>query len=115
MKFNKFTATLILIIVILIAILFITSGNGNSDVDKYSKQKHEIDSLSNIISNLQKDQLKYDSLLICYQDSLHRKDIQIDSTIQEIKQIQHHYGKKIKIISTASHVELSNFFADRYK
>lgn len=114
MKFDKFTTSLILIIAILIAVLVISHGNDN-EVDKYSQQKHEIDSLSNLITNLQKDQLRYDSLLVCYKDSLLKKDLQIDSTIQEIKQIQNHYGKKIKLISTASHAELSNFFTDRYK
>ena len=114
MKFNKFTTTLILIIAILIAVLIISSGN-DTEIDKYAKQKQDIDSLSNLITNLEKQQLKYDSLLVCYKDSLLKKDLQIDSTIQEIKQIQNHYGKKIKIISTASHAELSNFFTDRYK
>ena len=42
-------------------------------------------------------------------------DSQIDSTKNKIKKIQNDYGKKIKVISSANHDELSDFFTNRYK
>ena len=68
-----------------------------------------------LITNLEKDQLRYDSLITGYKDSLIVMDHQIDSTKHEIKQIQNYYGKKIKNLSGATHTELTDFFTDRYK
>ena len=87
----------------------------DTGVDKYAKQKQEIDSLSKMIAGLEKDQLKLDSLIVTYKDSLTVMDHQIDSTKNEIKQIQNYYGKKIKNLSGATHTELTDFFSDRYK
>lgn len=114
MKINKLSGTLLIIIAILIAIIFTTSGNSN-EVDKYAKQKSEIDSLSKMIGVLEKDQLRYDSLITQYKDSLMIMDHQIDSTKHKITQIQNYYGNKIKAIDNATHDELGNFFTDRYK
>ncbi len=50
-----------------------------------------------------------------YRDSLSLMDSQIDSTKNKIKKIQNDYGKKIKVISSANHDELGDFFTNRYK
>ena len=110
---TKLIWTLVIIIVILIASLCISIDSDQSD--KYSKEKSQIDSLSKVISNLEKDQLKYDSLIIGYQHNLVVADQQIDSTKNKIKEIQNYYGKKIKDISRATPVELDDFFTNRYK
>ena len=110
---TKLIWTLVIIIVILITSLCISIDSDQSD--KYSKEKSQIDSLSKIISNLEKDQLKYDSLIIGYQHNLVVADQQIDSTKNKIKEIQNYYGKKIKDISRATPVELDDFFTNRYK
>jgi peptidoglycan hydrolase CwlO-like protein len=114
MKIDKLSGTLLIIIAILIAIMLTTSGNSN-EVDKYAKQKSEIDSLSKMIGALEKDQLKYDSLITQYKDSLVVIEHQIDSTKHKIKQIQNYYGDKIKAIDNATHDELGDFFTNRYK
>lgn len=114
MQINKLSGALLIVIAILIAFIFTTSGNSD-EVDKYAKQKSEIDSLSKMIGKLEKDQLKYDSLITQYKDSLVTMDHQIDSTKHKITQIQNYYGNKIKAIDNASHDELGNFFTDRYK
>lgn len=110
---TKLIWTLVIIIVILIVSLCISIDLDQSD--KYSKEKSQIDSLSKVISNLEKDQLKYDSLIIGYQHNLVVADQQIDSTKNKIKEIQNYYGKKIKDISLATPVELDDFFTNRYK
>ena len=114
MQINKLSSILLIVIVVLIAIIIITSNNSN-EIDKYAAQKIKIDSLSKIINVLEQDQLKYDSAIEIYKDSLSLMDSQIDSTKNKIKKIQNDYGKKIKVISNADHDELSSFFTDRYK
>jgi predicted nucleic acid-binding Zn-ribbon protein len=114
MKLDKLSGTLLIIIAILVAVIFMTSSN-SVEVDKYAKQKSEIDSLSKMIVALEKDQLKYDSLITQYKDSLVVIEHQIDSTKNKITQIQNYYGNKIKAIDNATHDELGDFFTDRYK
>ena len=114
MKFNKLNLILVIVIALLIGVI-VFDHTPNEGRDKYAKQKQEIDSLSKLITNLEKDQLRYDSLITGYKDSLIVMDHQIDSTKHEIKQIQNYYGKKIKNLSGATHTELTDFFADRYK
>ena len=114
MKFNKLNLVLIVIIALLIGVI-VFDHMPMSGENKYSKQKQEIDSLSKLIVGLEKDQLRYDSLITNYKDSLTVMDHQIDSTKTQIKQIQQQYGKKIKALNSATHNELSDFFADRYK
>ena len=114
MKLDKLSGTLLIIIAILVAVIFMTSPN-SVEVDKYAKQKSEIDSLSKMIGSLEKDQLKYDSLITQYKDSLVVIEHQIDSTKHKITQIQNYYGDKIKAIDNATHDELGDFFTNRYK
>ena len=114
MQINKLSSILLIVIAVLITIIIITSNNSN-EIDKYAAQKIKIDSLSKIINVLEQDQLKYDSDIEIYKDSLSLMDSQIDSTKNKIKKIQNDYGKKIKVISSADHDELSSFFTDRYK
>lgn len=114
MQINKLSSILLIVIAVLIAIIIITSNNSN-EIDKYAAQKIKIDSLSKIINVLEQDQLKYDSAIEIYKDSLYLMDSQIDSTKNKIKKIQNDYGKKIKVISSANHDELGDFFTNRYK
>jgi vacuolar-type H+-ATPase subunit I/STV1 len=115
MKIDKFTATLIVIIIMLIVCLFISTSSNTNDSDPYAKQKQKIDSLTIHIAALEEIQLKYDNTIAIYRDSLSLMDSQIDSTKNKIKKIQNDYGKKIKVISSANHDELSDFFTNRYK
>ncbi len=114
MKIDKITGTLVIIILVLVVCLFILTNNPSTE-DKYAKEKQKIDSLTVCINALEKTQLKYDSTIAIYRDSLSLMDSQIDSTKNKIKKIQNDYSKKIKVISGANHDELSDFFTDRYK
>jgi len=115
MKIDKFTGTLIVIILVLIVCLFLSVKSVTNDSDPYAKQKQKIDSLTIHIAALEEIQLKYDSTIAVYKDSLSLMDSQIDSTKNKIKKIQNDYSKKIKVISSANHDELSDFFTNRYK
>ena len=115
MKIDKFTATLLIIILVLVVCLFLSTNSVTSDSDPYAKQKQKIDSLTVCIGALEEIQIKYDSTIAIYRDSLSLMDSQIDSTKNKIKKIQNDYGKKIKVISSANHDELSDFFTNRYK
>lgn len=115
MKIDKFTGTLLVIILVLIVCLFLSVKSVTNDSDPYAKQKQKIDSLTVCIGALEEIQLKYDSTIAIYRDSLSLMDSQIDSTKNKIKKIQNDYGKKIKVISSANHDELSDFFTNRYK
>jgi len=114
LQINKLSSILLIVIAVLIAVIIITSNNSN-EIDKYAAQKIKIDSLSKIINVLEQDQLKYDNTIAIYRDSLSLMDSQIDSTKNKIKKIQNDYGKKIKVISSANHDELGDFFTNRYK
>ena len=114
MQINKLSSILLIVIAVLIAVIIITLNNSN-EIDKYAAQKIKIDSLSKIINVLEQDQLKYDSAIAIYRDSLSLMDSQIDSTKNKIKKIQNDYGKKIKVINSANHDELGDFFTNRYK
>lgn len=115
MKIDKFTATLIIIILVLVVCLFLSVNSVGNDSDPYAKQKQKIDSLTIHIAALEEIQLKYDNTIAVYRDSLSLMDSQIDSTKNKIKKIQNDYGKKIKVISSANHDELGDFFTNRYK
>ena len=114
MKIDKFTATLMIIILVLVVCLFISTNNPSTE-DKYAKERQKIDSLAIQITALEKEQLKHDSIIVLYKDSLLILDHKVDSTKIKIKEIQNYYGKKIKSLTNATHDELGEFFTDRYK
>jgi len=102
------------IILLLLIFLFYQKTPLNI-VDKYSKEKKEIDSLQNNIFILRENQ----TTLI---NNINKQVIIIDSLEKEITnkgkeltQIRTYYGNKIKDLTSASDSKLKRFFTERYK
>lgn len=108
---SKSTVTLSIIILLLIGYIIYTNHQPSSDNDF----KQQIDSLNNKIDSLEEDQLRLDSLIVVYQDSVSILDTKIDSTKQKITEIRAYYGNKIKNISKYTPTQLDSFFTNRYK
>jgi conjugal transfer/entry exclusion protein len=102
------------IILLLLMFLFYQKTSSNI-VDKYSKEKKEIDSLQNNIFVLKEDQniltnnVNKQVIII---DSLEEE---ITTTGKELTQTRTYYGNKIKDLTSASDSELKRFFTERYK
>ena len=108
---SKLTVTLSIIILLLVGYIIYTNNKPVSD-DSF---KQQIDSLNNKIDSLEEDQLRLDSLIAVYQDSVSILDTKIDSTKQKITEIRAYYGNKIKNISKYTPTQLDSFFTNRYK
>jgi len=91
--------------------LFNTKTVETSD---YVQEKQKIDSLSYVITNLQKEQIKLNTTLITYQTKIDSLNFQMDSTRQEIANIRIYYGRQIKDITNYTPSELDKFFTNRY-
>ena len=102
------------IILLLLIFLFYQKTPLNI-VDKYSKEKKEIDSLQNnifilrekqttLVNNINKQVIIIDSL-----------EEEITTTGKELTQTRTYYGNKIKDLTSASDSELKRFFTERYK
>jgi len=84
-------------------------------VDKYAKEKKEIDSLKNNIFLLKEGQRilsKNVNKQVIVIDSLEEEII---ITEQELTQTRTYYGNKIKDLTSASNTELEQFFTNRYQ
>jgi hypothetical protein len=84
-------------------------------VDKYAKEKKEIDSLKNNIFLLKEGQRilsKNVNKQVIVIDSLEEEII---VTEQELTQTRTYYGNKIKDLTSASNTELEQFFTNRYQ
>ena len=113
MKLSKLTATLIIIIIVLIVCLVVTGPN--KSLDKYGKEKREIDSLSLLIKDLEKSKQEQYVLIQGYEKQVIVLDHKIDSTEQNILDTRKYYEKKIKNTTKYTTTELDSFFTDRYK
>ena len=84
-------------------------------VDKYAKEKKEIDSLKNNIFLLKEGQRilsKNVNKQVVVIDSLEEEII---ITEKELTQTRTYYGNKIKDLTSASNTELEQFFTNRYQ
>jgi hypothetical protein len=84
-------------------------------VDKYAKEKKEIDSLKNNIFLLKEGQrilTKNVNKQVVVIDSLEEEII---ITEKELTQTRTYYGNKIKDLTSASNTELEQFFTNRYQ
>ena len=84
------------------------------ETSTYVQEKQKIDSLSYVITNLQKEQIKLNNTLTTYQTKIDSLNFQIDSTRQEIANIRIYYGRQIKDITNYTPSELDKFFTKRY-
>jgi len=84
-------------------------------VDKYAKEKKEIDRLQHNIFLLKEGQRilsKNVNKQVIVIDSLEEEII---VTEQELTQTRTYYGNKIKDLTSASNTELEQFFTNRYQ
>jgi len=100
--------------IILLLLVFIFTRPSTVDTSKYDKQKQEIDSLSNNIKLLQKEQIELNKSLTLHQNRINVLNYQIDSTNQELTSIRNYYGKKIRDIGNYTPSQLDDFFSKRY-
>ena len=84
------------------------------ETSDYAQEKNKIDSLSYVITDLQKEQIKLNTTLITYQTKIDSLNFQMDSTRQEIANIRIYYGRQIKDITNYTPSELDKFFTNRY-
>jgi peptidoglycan hydrolase CwlO-like protein len=83
-------------------------------LSKYDKEKKEIDSLNNVLIDLQKKQVELDNSILVHQQKIDSLDNEINTTHQEITDIRSRYDKKIKDITTYTPSQLNDFFSERY-
>ena len=93
---------------IILLLLWLLLKPTKVDLSKYDKQKKEIDSLNNVLIDLQKHQLELDKSIFYHQN-------RIDSLNNEITDIRAYYDKKIRDIGNYTPSQLNDFFAKRYK
>jgi len=84
-------------------------------MSKYDKQKQEIDSLNNVLVNLQKHQLELDKSILFHQNRIDSLNNEISNTNKEIADVREYYGKKIRDILNYTPQQLDDFFSKRYK
>jgi peptidoglycan hydrolase CwlO-like protein len=100
--------------IILLLLIFLFTRPTTPDVSKYNKQKREIDSLSNNIKALQKEQIKLNKSLLTQYAKIDSLNKEITTTEKELIQTRIYYGNKIKNITSSSPAELNEFFTERY-
>ncbi len=98
---------------IILFLLWLLLKPVNVDLSKYDKQKREIDSLSQIITGLQKEQKILDESILKHQNKIDSLDNEIDTTNQEIENIRAYYGKKIRDIANYTPSQLNDFFSSK--
>ena len=114
MKFNTQSVILSIVIIALAAFIIFRKSDTN-DGDKYAKQKHQIDSLNNVVNILETEQLVQDSIIKNYQTQVVKLDRDIDVAKHKITNLKHEYSTKIQTVSTYTPNELDKFFTDHYK
>lgn len=112
-EIKKSTIAMGAIIAALLIYIILTSGP-DSNIDKYAKQKQEIDSLNTLILGLEQQQLQQDSVIKSYQNLVTLLDGQIENQKSTITTIKQQYGQEINNIRSYTPAELDSFFTARY-
>jgi septal ring factor EnvC (AmiA/AmiB activator) len=84
-------------------------------VNKYSKEKKEIERLKNNIFLLKEGQKILNKNIDQQNHIVDSLNIEIKHTEQELQTTRTYYGNKIKDLTSASNTELEQFFSDRYR
>jgi len=100
---------------IILLLLWLLLKPANVNLSKYDKQKQQIDSLSRVISELQKEQIVLDKSIEKHQNIIDSLDNEINNTNKEIADVREYYGKKIRDILNYTPQQLDDFFSKRYK
>lgn len=107
------TAIIIFIAAVLLWI-FAFKSCGSLPSPSYAQNKR-IDSLTQVISNLNGKQTYLDGLIVAQELQLNKISQQIDSTNIQLQETRKQYDIKIKNIAGYSNVQLEHFFTARYK
>ena len=102
-------------IIIGLVVYVVYFSNSGEYVDKYAKQKSEIDSLTAEFNKLQAQQAIQDSVIKVNKDSVLLLHKQVDNKAEELKDLQNYYGKKIRDIGKYTPTQLDSFFSSRYR
>jgi peptidoglycan hydrolase CwlO-like protein len=100
---------------IILLLLWLLFKPVNVDLSKYDKQKQEIDSLNNMLINLQQKQFELDKSVLSHQSTIDSLVNEISYTNQKIIDIRAYYDAKIKDINNYTPSQLNEFFSNRYK
>ena len=100
---------------IILLLLWLLFKPANVNLSKYDKQKQQIDSLSRVIGELQKEQIILDKSIEKHQNIIDSLDNEINNTNKEIADVREYYGKKIRDILNYTPQQLDDFFSKRYK
>jgi peptidoglycan hydrolase CwlO-like protein len=114
-KIIKLNVSHLILGAIILLLLWLLLKPTKVDLSKYDKQKQEIDSLNNILVNLQKHQLELDKSILFHQNIIDSLDNEINNTNKEIADVREYYGKKIRDILNYTPQQLDDFFSKRYK
>jgi len=113
----RVTKTNLMLIVVIAALLiyyFMYKAPKIGDADRYAKQKQEIDSLTQVIGGLEREQLVRDSIIKDFEIKVSALDDEIDNQKGKISNLKKQYGTKIQNVGRYTPTELDSFFTDRY-
>lgn len=99
------------LVLVLGGYIFFAPTPESTDI-KYIRQ---VDSLNNVIVNLQQEQEEANKTIVLYEENVKKLDLEIQETKEKITKMQKDYDAKIKNINKLTPTQLSKFFAERYK
>lgn len=110
---NKSTVILSCVIAaLLLCILYLFNNPVKSD---YSKQKSTIDSLTSVIAGLEKEQIKFDSIIKGYEGRVDTLSKKVSDANNKLEVERKKHGKKIDHIGKLNVAQLDSFFTNRYR
>jgi septal ring factor EnvC (AmiA/AmiB activator) len=102
--------------ILLLLLVFLVKCNPKpTSTNKYNKEKKEIERLKNHIKLLKVGQYALNKQLDQQNHIVDSLNIEIKHTEKELNQTRTYYGNKIKDLTSASNIELEQFFTDRYR
>jgi hypothetical protein len=112
-KMNKSTVILTCVkIALLLGIVYLFNRPLKND---YLKQKSTIDSLTSVISGLETEQIKYDSIIKGYEGRVDTLSKKVNDANNKLEVERKKHGKKIDHISKLNVAQLDSFFTNRYR
>jgi len=103
--------TLVLVCLVILLGGYIISSRSHVD---YNQSNHRLDSLNQVMSRLQREQLESDSILRMYEMRYQAIELEKQSLSKELEATRQFYGKAIRDIGKLSTAQLDSFFTDRY-
>jgi len=105
----------VVLLCITLVVLFILTKSCDPKLLDLSKQQTEIDSISEVIKQLQSTQQKIDGTLVYHTRNIDSLNGAILTTQQQIIDTRSYYDSKIKDINRYNSSQLYYFFTNRYK